>query len=276
MDIRAHYADVQSVYDRMATDYDETIGRTLVSRHAKTIAVELITRLSPPTGSLLDVGCYTGSEALLLAARGFRVVGVDLSPKMIELARAKAKRQRLTDRTRFEVARASDLHSLESAGIGLFDTAYSVYGTLNLEPRIDQFKDSVSSLLKPHGALIVGLLNPTVLYELLIGPLALRFDGYRKLAKRFVKTRVGVGDERINSFLYTPGEFARIMEPQFAFERSLGIHFLYPPPRPRKEPGEGMWWAARAIDRFEKRLEDRFPFSNLGLFSLTIFRKIRD
>src|SRR5205809_7102571 len=97
MDIRAHYADVQSVYDRMATEYDETIGRTLVSRHAKTIAVELITRLSPPTGSLLDVGCYTGSEALLLAARGSRVVGVGLSAKVVGLARGTVKRRRLQD-----------------------------------------------------------------------------------------------------------------------------------------------------------------------------------
>lgn len=38
---------------------------------------------------LLDLGCGTGSLSLLAAERGHRVTGVDLSPAMIGLARAK-------------------------------------------------------------------------------------------------------------------------------------------------------------------------------------------
>ncbi|MFE9094791.1 class I SAM-dependent methyltransferase [Streptomyces sp. NPDC007264] len=38
---------------------------------------------------VLDLGCGTGSLSLLAAERGHRVTGVDLSPAMIELARAK-------------------------------------------------------------------------------------------------------------------------------------------------------------------------------------------
>ncbi|WP_409056794.1 methyltransferase domain-containing protein [Streptomyces sp. SYP-A7185] len=40
-------------------------------------------------GDLLDLGCGTGSLSLLAAERGHRVTGVDLSPNMVELARAK-------------------------------------------------------------------------------------------------------------------------------------------------------------------------------------------
>ncbi len=40
-------------------------------------------------GDLLDLGCGTGSLSLLAAERGFRVTGVDLSPRMTERARAK-------------------------------------------------------------------------------------------------------------------------------------------------------------------------------------------
>jgi len=42
-------------------------------------------------GSVLDVGCGTGEHALYLAERGHAVVGVDLSPRAIELAEAKAR-----------------------------------------------------------------------------------------------------------------------------------------------------------------------------------------
>jgi cyclopropane fatty-acyl-phospholipid synthase-like methyltransferase len=59
------------------------------------------------TGSVLDVGCGTGENALFLAERGFAVTGVDGAPTAIRKARAKAKRRGLT--ASFEVADALDL-----------------------------------------------------------------------------------------------------------------------------------------------------------------------
>lgn len=41
-------------------------------------------------GDVLDVGCGTGENALWLAARGCRVVGVDFVPRAVEAARRKA------------------------------------------------------------------------------------------------------------------------------------------------------------------------------------------
>jgi SAM-dependent methyltransferase len=43
-----------------------------------------------PGERLLDVGCGTGRHAVALAARGVAVTGVDLSPAMLERARARA------------------------------------------------------------------------------------------------------------------------------------------------------------------------------------------
>jgi ubiquinone/menaquinone biosynthesis C-methylase UbiE len=275
IDMDTYYSDIQSAYDRIASDYDDTIGRALVSRRAKELAVREIARVSPPGGLLLDIGCYTGTEAVLLARRGFRVVGVDLSPKMIELARGKARRLRLGDRTRFEIAKASDLSSLRDSGVGSFDTAYSVYGTLNLEPRIGSFKSSVARLLKPRGSLVIGLLNPTVWYELLLGPFVLHFNGYRKLARKSVNARIGSGGTTVPGFLYTPGEFDALLRPEFSLERVLGVHIIYPPPKPRPGGREGLWWMARIMDRLEERLEARVPFSNLGWFSLLVFGRSR-
>ncbi len=42
--------------------------------------------LPPPPTDVLDLGCGTGSLALLAAEAGHRVVGVDLSPRMVERA----------------------------------------------------------------------------------------------------------------------------------------------------------------------------------------------
>ncbi len=42
-------------------------------------------------GRALDLGCGTGTHSIYLAQHGFEVVGVDFSPKAIELARDKAR-----------------------------------------------------------------------------------------------------------------------------------------------------------------------------------------
>jgi SAM-dependent methyltransferase len=59
------------------------------------------------TGSVLDVGCGTGENALYLAERGFAVTGVDGAPTAIRKARAKAKRRGL--KASFEIADALNL-----------------------------------------------------------------------------------------------------------------------------------------------------------------------
>jgi len=49
--------------------------------------------LPAPPADVLEPGCGTGSLALLAAEAGHRVVGVDLSPRMVGLARAKLRGQ---------------------------------------------------------------------------------------------------------------------------------------------------------------------------------------
>ncbi|MFZ5858410.1 MAG: class I SAM-dependent methyltransferase [Chloroflexota bacterium] len=44
-------------------------------------------------GNILDIGCGTGSLSAVLTRLGHKVTGIDLSPKMISLAREKAVRQ---------------------------------------------------------------------------------------------------------------------------------------------------------------------------------------
>ena len=59
---------------------------------------------------VLEVGCGVGQTASLLAKRiGCHVVGVDLSPAMVERARERARREGVNDRTEFRVANIIDL-----------------------------------------------------------------------------------------------------------------------------------------------------------------------
>jgi len=59
---------------------------------------------------VLDVGCGAGATPVQLVKRhGCRVVGVDISPRMIERAEEMARREGLGDEVEFQVADAQDL-----------------------------------------------------------------------------------------------------------------------------------------------------------------------
>ena len=61
-------------------------------------------------GSVIDVGCGTGENALYIAARGHDVLGIDLAPTAISRACDKALRRGI--RAEFEIADALDLRAI--------------------------------------------------------------------------------------------------------------------------------------------------------------------
>ena len=54
----------------------------------------VVDRAAPAAGErVVDVGCGTGNAALLAAARGASVIGVDPAPRLLDVARAQALAQ---------------------------------------------------------------------------------------------------------------------------------------------------------------------------------------
>jgi SAM-dependent methyltransferase len=82
------------MYDRESAvwqrRHDEPEHRERVER----IAGELATVVAPP-GPVADLGCGPGAYALALARRGYDVVGVDGSPRMVQVARTRAARDKI-------------------------------------------------------------------------------------------------------------------------------------------------------------------------------------
>ncbi|MFF4488560.1 class I SAM-dependent methyltransferase [Streptomyces sp. NPDC001544] len=77
-------------WDAEAAGFDEEPDHGLRDPEVRAAwAARLGTWLPDRPADVLDLGCGTGSLALLAAERGHRVTGVDLSPPMVELARAK-------------------------------------------------------------------------------------------------------------------------------------------------------------------------------------------
>lgn len=103
------------VYGRFA-DYYDFVYQALVDYEGDVDFLERIFRRfgRASVRSVLDLGCGTGNHAIPLARRGYEVVGLDLSQRMLDHARRKARAARLRipfvrgDMRRFELGRGFD------------------------------------------------------------------------------------------------------------------------------------------------------------------------
>lgn len=86
-------SDVQAIWDAEAATFDNEADHGLLDRNVRTAWRQLLLGVLPASRvSILDLGCGTGSLAVLLAEMGHAVTGIDLSPRMIEKAADKARR----------------------------------------------------------------------------------------------------------------------------------------------------------------------------------------
>ena len=69
---------------------DRDCGKYLVDMGA------LLQMIGPPPGAVLDLGCGTGWTSRILARAGFEVLGVDISPDAIGIARSVALEENAT------------------------------------------------------------------------------------------------------------------------------------------------------------------------------------
>lgn len=75
-------------YERLSTVYDHDWGKW-PTKYVSMIQEMLLER-DIPHANILDLACGTGTLALELAKIGHLVVGLDISPEMIEIAKSKA------------------------------------------------------------------------------------------------------------------------------------------------------------------------------------------
>ncbi len=105
-DIVHSYFIEKGEYFRIIMDSHEMVNRG--KKLARGIAKQLM-MLGIDKGRILDIGCGTGRVALSLAELGYSVVGVDISPNYIEIAKSKAHSHGLESRTVFIVCDAREL-----------------------------------------------------------------------------------------------------------------------------------------------------------------------
>jgi len=171
-------------------------------RHpSQELATALASGLAPAGGTVLDIGCGAGRDAIFAARLGFQVYGVDLSPQAIAIAREQAQAAGVI--VEWQVGSATQLPIPDSA----IDLACD-RGCLHHIPVVERpsYFAEIARVLKVNGRLLLrgaasgedNLFNP-ILPETIdpflsdnglqrgpFLPLILMADGNRELAANIV------------------------------------------------------------------------------------------
>ncbi len=110
--------------------------------------------LLPPGSAVEDLGCGRGRHAIPIARQGFRVTGVDLSEKMLDLARTRARREGVS----VEWVR-EDMRVFRRPAA--FDLCLSLFTSFGFFPDDENQRvlDNVGVSLKEGGTLLLDLRN---------------------------------------------------------------------------------------------------------------------
>lgn len=170
MELPPLYSGYARYYDVIYAEYLRRVVPRLVD-----FAVEVLRREAErEVRDVLDVACGTGGPTLELARRGFRVVGVDVSPAMVEIARRKAAEAGVD--ARFEVVDMRELEYEEE-----FDAATCFFTSINYnvtDGDLERTLRGVYRALRRGGVFLADAPNPLRARRWLEGvPSAWRVDG---------------------------------------------------------------------------------------------------
>lgn len=146
-------------WDNVAEWYDELIEERVSDHHEQVILPGVVRLLGPVVGRrVLDVACGQGVLCRRLAALGARVTGVDLSPRLIERARALAKNSVDAGPGTVKYA-VGDARALGNLVEGEFDAAACVMAIMNIDP-LGPVLAGVASRLAAGGRFVCVMLHP--------------------------------------------------------------------------------------------------------------------
>jgi ubiquinone/menaquinone biosynthesis C-methylase UbiE len=171
----------------------------------KAYVLEMLDQDGPKEkGKILDIGCGPGIYAKDLLERGWEVWGIDLSPKMIEVAAQSISDVPEPDRQRahFSVGQVDAL----TFDAEFFDAVICI-GVLSYVESLENSLSEISRVLKPGGRAVLQLSNKISPFE------------FEVSLKRWIKNILGIDrnlgeedrlEERVRCTPYIPARFRQV------------------------------------------------------------------
>jgi ubiquinone/menaquinone biosynthesis C-methylase UbiE len=262
------YSDLETAFDGVAESYDEHIMKNPMNLWLRDRSLKLMAKVFRPGDVVLEIGCGTGTETLALAKRGVRVIASDISSRMLDVLKRKAEAEGLRSRVVPIHCRPYEIMSrIRDEGYDSVDGAYSTYGAVNTEPRLDDMLSGLHQVIRPGGSLVLGVWNKFCIYEL-VG-YAIRARPAMAVAR--LRNPVPVGRSRfcVTTNSFSVGSLDDIVRRRFTRVGLYGVEILLPPSNLVRylPPGPLL----NLVKTAESALEPTFPWNRLGDHFLAVY-----
>jgi len=258
-------------FDNVADDYDHHITGNRINLLLRNRSLARLRELFRSSPRLLEIGCGSGMETLPLLEEGHELYCVDISSRMLEVVRAKARAAGVAERLTTRRLRAAEtLELIEEVGSGAFDGGYSTYGALNCEEDLTPIPPALHELLRPDSRFVAGVYNRWCAFEVV----GYAFSGQPTRAFGRQKRPIPVGSSRfcVDIYAHSVADFDRLFRPYFVRERTEAVPILLP-------PSDLVVYAERfsrhfdRLARWDRTLGRAWPFRFFGDHFLTTFRR---
>jgi ubiquinone/menaquinone biosynthesis C-methylase UbiE len=169
--------------------------------------------LIQPGGTLLDLGCGTGEDALHFMSAGMRVNAFDASSEMVRIARGRG-----VDATQLSI---EEIGSLQ----GSFDGVISNFGALNCIEKLEGLRIPLAKLIRPGGHLAICVMGRFCFWEIVW---YLSHAQPRKAFRRWAQNGV-VSSLGMRVYYPSVRQIRRAFHPDFKLSGWHGIGISIPP-----------------------------------------------
>ncbi len=242
-----------SIYDGKKASFD---------RYLRKRNLEILMQTFSPGQSLLEIGCGTGTEAMIMQSYGCKLTLVDLSYEMV-----KAASRKLNGEALFVNTPAENINCFKIQ----FDGAYASFGVVNCVTDPEGFFGKLHRILKPNGYFVASVINRWYWGDFLLS--AIRIPNYLK------KRLKGKGNIILNgvessatAHFYSPRTLAKLASPQFKIRKYYALPVALPPPylNPAQKLPRRLF---TLLDGIESVVYNKFPFKLFGDQTIIVFQK---
>lgn len=236
-----------AAFDAIATHYDEMFTRSLIGQAQRRAVWDIARTYLSRAGSVLELNCGTGEDALFLADLGMEVLACDVSIAMIDVARKKAAL--CSDLTiDFRVLAIEDLESLTSDDD--FDAVFSNFSGLNCVADLRTVTGQLAKLMRTGARAVLCFSNKYCFWEIAWYVLHGQFRrAFRRWSSGPVSARIG--EHAIEVRYPTISQLTSTFSPYFSVVAIHGVGMVVPPSYleawVRRIPG-----VIRAYEKFDK------------------------
>ena len=214
-----HKRQARDVFEDQAAHYDTERERL---PYFKAQVRHMVSMLAGQKGRILDIGCAAGGEIRDLRARGFSVVGMDLAPTMVELAR-----RRFADDPEVQFCRA-DAERLPFADHSLDHVVcLGVFEFLGDQPLAVR---EINRVMRPGGIAVFAIPSYVSLYRVTERVANATIAPAWRAAKRLLGRAAGPTGPTVHRNLVVPRRFRDLLRANgFEPQRSeYSNFFVYP------------------------------------------------